>query len=199
VGARRDLADSVKAVLLSHQRIREVELVGSRAAGTAVPLSDWDFRIEADDFATVAADLPRLASRLEPLAQQWDRLSPHHCYMLVLTGPAKVDLLFLDQPHQPEPPWTPSPGTLPGIDEHFWDWTLWLAAKHRAGRDRLVRDELEKMARHLLVPMGVPGSPDSLEAAVRSYRAARDRLEHRFGVAAPRRLEREVMRALSRG
>jgi hypothetical protein len=46
--------------------------------------ADWDFRVEVDDFAVVAADLPRLASVLGPLAGQWDRLSPHQCYMLML-------------------------------------------------------------------------------------------------------------------
>jgi len=196
VGTEREVAALVMSALSSHPRIRLAELIGSRAAGTAVPLSDWDFRVESDDFAAVAADLPNLTSGLEPLAQQWDRLSTHQCYMLILTGPAKVDLLFLDEPHQPRPPWSANAQTLPGIEQHFWDWTLWLAAKQQAGRDELVRSELSKMAEHLLTPMGVQQSPYSVRAAVASYRAARDVLESRFGVTIPRRLEREVMRVL---
>lgn len=194
----RDVPRLVGAALLAHPHIRRVELVGSRAAGTAVPLSDWDFRVESDDFATIAADLPDLTSGLEPLTQQWDRLSTHQCYMLVLTGPAKVDLLFLDQPHRPKPPWRPDAGTLRGIDQHFWDWALWLAAKQQGGKDELLRSELDKMAEHLLMPMGVQEAPGSLEVAVASYRTARDRMESRFGVAVPRRLEREVVRVLPR-
>jgi hypothetical protein len=29
---------------------------------------------------------------------QWDRLSRHWCYMMILAGPAKVDLIF-GRPH----------------------------------------------------------------------------------------------------
>jgi hypothetical protein len=195
----RDVVTLIRTTLLTHPHIREVQLVGSRAAGTEVPLSDWDFRVESDDFAAVASDLPALASGLEPLAQQWDRLSTHQCYMLLLTGPAKIDLLFLDQPHEPKPPWMASPETLPGIDRHFWDWALWLAAKQQAGRDELVRRELNTMAEHLLVPLGVLDLPESLVAAVASYRAARDLLESRFNVAVTKRLEQEVLPVLPSG
>jgi hypothetical protein len=192
MGAAPDIPAAVSAALLSHPGVRRVQLVGSRATGTAVPLSDWDFRVESDHFAALAADLPDLTVSLEPLAEQWDRLSPHQCYMLILRGPVKIDLLFLDQPHQPEPPWRADAETLPNIDRHFWDWALWLAAKRQAGKDELVRSELEKMAEHLLAPMGVPDLPASLETAVDSYRAARDHLEARFNVTISRRLEREV-------
>lgn len=192
----RDIAASVRAMLLIHPHIREVQLVGSRAAGSPVPLSDWDFTVDADDFGVVAADLPELASGLEPLAQQWDRLSPHYCCMLMLRGPAKVDLLFLDQPHQPEPPWVASPDTIVGMDLHFWDWVLWLAAKEQAGKEALVRAELEEMGQHLLVPLGVHESPRSLRMAVNSYQAARDRNEAGLGVSVPRLLEREVLPVL---
>lgn len=27
------------------------------------------------------------------------------CFMLILRGPIKVDLIFADQPHMSEPPW----------------------------------------------------------------------------------------------
>jgi hypothetical protein len=194
----RDLPAMVVDTLLAHPHIHEVHLVGSRASGTAVPLSDWDFTVASDDFAVVAADLPDLSSGLAPLAQQWDRLSPHQCYMLLLTGPTKIDLLFLDQPHDPAPPWEVRHETLPGIDLHFWDWTLWLAAKDQAGKTDLVRAELRKMAEHLLDPMGVPGIPGSIDEAVASYRRARNELESRLGVHVSRRLEREVLPALPR-
>jgi hypothetical protein len=194
----RDLPAMVVATLLVHPHIREVHLVGSRAAGTAVPLSDWDFTVASDDFAVVAADLPDLSSGLAPLAQQWDRLSPHRCYMLLLTGPTKIDLLFLDQPHDLEPRWEARRETLPGIDQHFWDWALWLAAKDQAGKTDLVRGELKKMAEHLLGPMGGRGVPESVEGAVASYRRARNELESRLGVRVSRRLEREVLLALPR-
>jgi hypothetical protein len=192
----RDLPALVVATLLSHPHIREVHLVGSRATGTAVPLSDWDFTVASDDFAVVAADLPDLSSGLAPLVQQWDRLSPHQCFMLILTGPTKIDLLFLDQPHELEPAWEARRDTLPGIDQHFWDWTLWLAAKDQAGKSDLVRSELQKMAGHLLGPVGVQGIPESVEAAVASYRRARNELESRLGVHVSRRLEREVLPAM---
>lgn len=165
----------------------------------ARPLSDWDFRVEVGDFAVVAADLPRLISPLDPLSAQWDRLSAHQCYMLMLAGPAKVDLLFLDQPHRPEPPWVARPQTLCGIDEHFWDWALWLAAKRQAGNDGLVSRELTRMHHHLLGPMGCGHAPVSIQAAVAAYRPARDRLAARFGVTVPRRLERAVLPVLASG
>jgi hypothetical protein len=189
----RDVAALVGAALLTHPQVRAVELIGSRAAGLAGPLSDWDFRVEVDDFAVIAAELPRLISPLEPLAAQWDRLSAHQCYMLMLAGPAKVDLLFLDQPHRPEPPWVARPQTLRGIDEHFWDWVLWLAAKQQGGNDDLVGRELTRMQHHLLGPIGVGHAPMSLQAAVAAYRPAHDRLAARFGVRVPRRLEQAVL------
>lgn len=84
--AEPDVAASVSAALLSHPLVRDVELIGSRAEGRAVPLSDWDFTVRTDDFVAVATDLPGLTGNLEPLVQQWDRLSPHQCYMLIVSG-----------------------------------------------------------------------------------------------------------------
>jgi hypothetical protein len=190
----RDLASLVGAALLAHRQVRAVELVGSRAAGTTTPLSDWDFRVQvAGAFAVVAAALPRLVSVLAPLAGQWDRLSSHQCYMLMLDGPVKVDLLFVEQPHRPEPPWVAGPETLAGIDAHLWDWVVWLVAKQHAGKDELVGSELARMHDHLLGPMGVGRAPVSIPAAVAAYRGARDRLEARFGVRVSRRLEEAVL------
>ena len=72
--------------------------------GRATARSDWDFLVETADFGTVAAELDSFCALLAPLAQKWDRLSSRYCWMLILRGPTKVDLIFADQPHQPEPP-----------------------------------------------------------------------------------------------
>jgi hypothetical protein len=50
-----------------------------------------------------------------------------------LGGSAKVDLIF-SEPHARLPAWQVSAATLPGIDDHFWDWVLWLSAKQQAGK-----------------------------------------------------------------
>ena len=192
----RDLAASVAAVLLPHPNVRSVELVGSRATDSATPLSDWDFEVETDDFASVAPALPELVRPLDPLAQQWDRISDYPCYMLMLTGPVKVDLIFPGEPYASLPPWTVSPDTLDGIDQHFWDWILWLASKREKGQDELVGREMAKMHDHLLGPLGVDRVPSSIEAAVERYRSARDERERDFGVEVSRRREREVLRAM---
>jgi hypothetical protein len=176
-----------------------VELVGSRATGSSTPLSDWDFEVETDDFGSVARALPELVTPLEPLAQQWDRISDYPCYMLMLAGPAKVDLIFPGEPYESLPPWTVTPDTLDGIDQHFWDWILWLASKREKGKDELVRRELEKMGAHLLRPLGAEAVPDSIDAALEGYRKARDEREREFGVELSRRREREVMAAIWSG
>lgn len=106
---------------------------------------------------------------MRPVVAQWDRLSPTWCYMLILAGPAKVDLLF-GYPHQPAAPWQVTASTLAGIDDHFWDWALWLRSK-LARRDDLVAAELRKLHQHLLGPMGAARAPASL--AKRSPRTAR--------------------------
>lgn len=193
----RDLAASVKAALLPHPHVRTVELVGSRATGSPTRLSDWDFEVMTDGFDAVARELPAMVAELEPLAQQWDRISEYPCYMLMLTGPVKVDLIFPGEPYESLPPWTVSAETLEGIDRHFWDWILWLASKREKGRDEVVRRELAKMSVHLLRPLGVDRVPGSIEDALDSYRFARDEREREFGLEVSRRLEREVLHALS--
>ncbi len=100
----------------SHAAIGSITLTGSRARGEAGPLSDWDFEVETGDFAAVVGALRELVAPLEPLAQQWDRLSEHACYMLMLPGAVKVDLIF-EEPHSPEPRWVVSRETLRGVDE----------------------------------------------------------------------------------
>ena len=195
----RDIVAEVRDVLLPHPRIRAVTLVGSRATGRPSRLSDWDLALETDDFGEVALALPGVVRPLGPLAQQWDRISAHPCYMLLLIGPVKVDLIFPDEPYESLPPWTVTAETLDGIDQHFWDWILWLASKREKGEDELVRRELVKMTDHLLRPLGIDDAPGSIDAALRGYRAARDRCERGFGLEVSRRREREVLPAVSRG
>lgn len=185
------------SALEGYPAIRSVRLVGSRERGDAKELSDWDFAVETDDFQAVARAIPALVASLRPLAQQWDRLSQWGTYMLILPGAAKVDLLF-NHEHTLEPPWEVGAETLEGVDSHFWDWILWLAAKHFSGKYELVRPEFAKMSAHLLRPMGVAETPHSIENAIELYTAAREALEKRFRVHVRRILEREVRRTLRR-
>jgi len=194
-----DIVAAVEATLLPHPAVQAVELVGSRATGTPTPLSDWDFLVVTEGFDEVARALPALVVELEPLAQQWDRISAYPCYMLMLAGPVKVDLIFPDEPFESLPPWTVSAETLDGIDQHFWDWILWLASKREKRENELVRRELIKLRDHLLGPLGEDRVPGSIGAAVERYRAARDKREREFGVEVSRRREREVLPVLSRG
>jgi hypothetical protein len=194
----RDLSASVRAALLQHPHVRDVELVGSRASGSSTLLSDWDFAVTTDRFDAVARELPSLVAGLKPLAQQWDRISEYPCFMLMLRGAVKVDLIFPGEPYESLPPWRVSAETLEGIDRHFWDWILWLASKREKGQDELVRRELVKMSEHLLRPLGVDRVPGSIEAALETYRFARDRRERELGVEVSRRLEREVLPAMRR-
>src|SRR5438477_2708681 len=180
-----------------HAAVRRVRLVGSRAAGTANAVSDWDFAVDTDDFQAIARDIGPLIATLDPLAQQWDRLSETQCWMVILPGPVKLDFIFAE-PHHKEPPWRPEPSNLAAIDAHFWDWALWLLAKQVKGRTDLVATELHKMFNHILHPMGVHVHPDSLDTAVASFLLARTRLEHDLGVTVSRTLEREAVQALHR-
>jgi hypothetical protein len=178
-----------------HPAVQRARLVGSRAAGTATSVSDWDFALETDDFQAVASDMGSLLATLHPLAQQWDRLSDSQCWMVILPGAVKLDFIF-GEPHDHEPPWRPERSNLAAIDRHFWDWILWLVSKRAKGRGELVESELGKMFDHILYPIGVEVPPDSLDTAMGSYVVARDRLEREFAVTVPRTLEREVVRAL---
>jgi hypothetical protein len=186
-----DLAVRVPEALLRHGAVEKVELVGSRATGAFLPLSDWDFLVETDDFDTVAAALPELVEPLNPLARQWDPLAEHPCYMLMLAGAIKVDLIF-DRPSEHAPPWVPTAETLPRIDAHFWDWVLWLGAKRAAGKHDLLESELAKLSIHVLEPLGVEERPVSLEDAVSRYTAALRDAEKRLGVRVSPRIARAV-------
>jgi hypothetical protein len=204
---RPDQLNLIWAVVSTEQQIRRclrgtpgivrVDLVGSRATGAAGPLSDWDFAISTADFDAVRRAIPQAVAPLHPLGALWDPLSRRANFMLVLDGPRKVDLLF-DEPQERQPPWTPTAGSLPLIDCHFWDWTLWLGAKSLARQDQLVRDELATMSGFILQPLGVAEPPTSLAHAVRTYRTSRGRLETRLGVRVSRRLGESVTTALAR-
>jgi hypothetical protein len=175
-----------------HPAVESIELAGSRASGVQTPLSDWDFEVSTSDYEAVAASVPQLVASLAPITGQWDRLSPFPTYMLMLDGPVKVDLLFPGRDNPPAPPWEATAATLQGIDDHFWDWILWLASKRSAGREELVDRELVKLHRHLLGPMGVDAPPGSIEQALVVYTRERARLESRFRVSVQRALERAV-------
>jgi hypothetical protein len=190
-----ELAPRILKILREVDGIQSVELIGSRAGGDPVPLSDWDFMVHTANFDRVSARLPASLAQLGPLAAQWDRLSSHACYMLVLEGPTKVDFLF-DRPSTFEPPWEVSADTLSGIDAHFWDWTLWLAPKKQRGKSTLVASELAKMHEHLLSPMGSERIPTGLGEAVEIYRDGRARAEKQFGVQVSRHLGEEVCAGL---
>jgi hypothetical protein len=189
------LPDDVVRVLASDARIRRAELTGSRARGAATALSDWDFTVTTAEFDAVQDALPSLTASLRPVVAQWDRLSRKWCFMMILGGPAKVDLLF-GRPHPIAPPWLVTAATLRPIDVHFWDWALWLGSKQLAGRDDAVAAQLGKMHAHLLRPMGVAAVPVSLGQAIDVYRAARDNREKAFRCRIPRAAETTVLPSL---
>jgi hypothetical protein len=184
------LDERVATALLLSSNIADVRLVGSRARGTATDLSDWDFQVDTDDFSAAAVELPNLVEPLAPVCAQWDRLSDTACYMLLLRGACKVDLIF-EEPHEHEPPWVVAPSTIVAIDAHFWDWTLWLAAKQAVGKTELVDREHASIHDHLLAPIGA-ARQDSLGATVDEYLRVRGELERRFDVSVPRDAQSEV-------
>jgi hypothetical protein len=195
----QSLEAAVIAAVSGHPAVDSVALAGSRSRGEETELSDWDFQVETRDFPALAIDLATLVAPLEPLARQWDRLSPHPTYMLMLRGPLKVDLLFLGRVNEPQPPWRVTHASLPGIDRHFWDWALWLASKDRPGdHEGLVAEQLELMHEHLLAPLGAHEPPDGVERAVRTDVVARERAEREHGVKIDRALGDEVLGGLRR-
>ena len=88
-----EVVTEVTSRIAPHPAVAEITLVGSRATGRAIPESDWDFAVVANDFPAVARSLPDLLAPLRPLAQQWDRLS------------------------HPPPPAVPRPGPAPALAE----------------------------------------------------------------------------------
>jgi predicted nucleotidyltransferase len=192
-----DPAVDVPAALQKHPAVRGTRLAGSRAAGRAHELSDWDFLVLTGDFPAVAGDLHELVSPLGPLSELWDPYSDRACYMLMLRGPTKIDLIFPREKREWSPAWEPRADTLVAIDVHFWDWILWLEQKRRGGRTTQLEKSLGDMFELLLHPLGVPEKPSSVAEAVAAYLQAREGLESRYGVRVARRLEREVRPVLA--
>ncbi|MEX0781133.1 MAG: nucleotidyltransferase domain-containing protein [Dehalococcoidia bacterium] len=171
----------VIAILRAHPAVASIVLTGSRAAGTPNDLSDWDFALETSDFARLAADLPALVEPLAPILRQWDPLGHVATYMLMLPDATKVDLIFPSVSQEEAPPWVASATTLQAIDDHFWDWIIWLASKDRGGKADLVAAELRKLSAHILRPLGVV-PPTTVRAAIGVYVAARELKAARLGV-----------------
>jgi hypothetical protein len=188
--------DEVRDAVEQHPSVKVVTLVGSRARGDATPLSDWDFSVETDDFPALRDALPALVAPLAPLTTLWDRLADHATFMLILRGPTKVDLLFDDQPNATLPPYEVNASTLPTIDSHFWDWSLWLVSKQAKGKTDLVASELSKMTWYILSPMGIERTPGDLNEAVDLYLVARSEHEQRFGVHVDPELGSQVARVV---
>ncbi len=194
--------DSVPAVvtraLAAHGAITSVSPTGSRARGNPGPLSDWDLAVTTDDFQSVRADLPGLLAPLTPITPHWDPLSRIWNYIFMLRGGMVVNLLFIEEPHVIDPPWSPSAETLQDIDTHFWDWSFWLVSKRLKGEHGLVKSELHKMFGFLLGPMGCDASPATVEEAWSAYLAVRGQMVGRFGVNIDDTLERETRTTLGR-
>jgi hypothetical protein len=189
-----DPSTAIRAAVLADSRVRSVELVGSRATGTATELSDWDYRITSSDPAAVAGRLPRLVAVLRPLGQLWDPLAGTPVYMIILPGAVKADLF---PGARPGPGMTRAPWNSPhDTDAHFWDWNLWLGAKRLRGQDGLVVAELAKMWQQLLRPLGATKPPATQQDAVATYLRLRhdreqqggDAVDHDLGAAVITRL-----------
>jgi hypothetical protein len=194
---RVDPGRLVPAVMLSHRAVTGVRLTGSRARAEATALSDWDFEVTTISFDAVAADLEGLVAAMGALASQWDPFGGWPTYMIMLPGPAKVDLAFRARQEAPRPePWEVTARTLGRIDHHFWDWSLWLGSKTLRRDCDLLDSELIRMSIHLLRPLGEESVPHSLEEAVAAFLHGRAVAEARLGVTLPRQMGDEVRGAL---
>jgi hypothetical protein len=167
--------------------VPSVVLGGSRARGLATELSDWDLYLRGDPEGMLE-DVPRLVASFGPLAAFWEPLAEEAGYMVVMDGPIKVDIFPLGATRRIQPPWALRTDTLACIDAHFWDWTLWLGGKLLRGQRRLVADELAKMHRFVLAPLGVVSVPANLNEAVASYQPARAQAVDTLGVVVDREL-----------
>ena len=188
--------EAVHEIVRAVPGVRGVELAGSGAAGDRTPLSDWDFELDVEDEGVLDA-LERALQRLPALASFWDPLSARANLIVIMDGPIKVDVIVADlrNPH-PVSRWTVTADTLPRIDDHFWDWTLWLGAKQLRGLADLVGTELDKMWDALLEPMGARRPPRSIAEAVGAYTVARGERERELGVRLDHHLEHQVRGAL---
>ena len=193
-----DLKAEMPKLLLRDPTVTSVQLAGSRERGDENALSDWDFVVETADAGGLREDISHLVDSLNPLVGQWDRLGPVWCYMLILKGGVKVDIIVEGTAQVDEPPWKVSAENLPAIDDHFWDWTLWLGSKCLKDDLDMVTKELTKMFDHLLEPLGVRQVPESIGEAISAYTAARDHHTDELGVTIELNLQSEVIEALRR-
>lgn len=192
-----DVVTAVRGALDASDVVSSHVLGGSRAEGTATELSDWDIYVDGDPEG-MTAEIPGLVDSLRPLAAFWEPLSEQAGYMVVMDGPIKIDVFPVGAFRPIQPPWRLEADSLPAIEAHFWDWTLWLGGKSLRGEWRLVAGELAKMHRFLLKPVGVATAPTSLDEAVASYLRARQRAVDLFGVGIQLELGRQVSEALRR-
>jgi hypothetical protein len=179
----------------STDAVSALTLGGSRAKGAATKLSDWDLYLEGEPAKLMAA-IPGLMAPLRPLGAFWEPLSEDAGYMMVMDGPVKVDLFPLGGRRLLQPPWEPASATLSAIDDHYWDWMLWLGSKALGHQDELVSDELAKMQWFLLGPLGVERMPTDLQDAVGLYLEARAVASRRLNTSVPEDLGRQVLAAL---
>ena len=192
------LVTQIVGSIEAHPLVVELHLVGSQRDGTSTPLSDWDFKIETADAQRIFTELPSIISPYDPLTAFWDPLGARRNYMAIFPGPLKLDL-HLDMPPLPARPWVVTSETMQAVDAHFWDWSLWLAGKALKGKQELVTDELAKMHRYLLEPLGCEQPPEALNEAVTGYLQARSDAETGLGTrAAGNPLEAEVRAVLRR-
>jgi hypothetical protein len=160
-----DVEHRVRSVL-SGMPSWQVSLVGSRARHDATPPSDWDFQIDAPDCTDLVASLPAVVREFGPLAAFWDPLSQRSVYMIVLSGPVKIDLFPCHEVRRPAPRWKPTATNLTDIDDQLWDWTLWLGGKSLRNQSPLVLSELNKMFDLLLASLGVDEVPEAISDAI---------------------------------
>jgi predicted nucleotidyltransferase len=188
--------ETVIETLRAVSGVHDVKLAGSAAAGDRTPLSDWDFELDVNDEGVLDA-LEHALQQLTVLALFWDPLSARATLIVIMDGPIKVDVIVpaMRNPH-PMSRWTVTAETLPRIDAHFWDWTLWLSAKQLRGQADLVGTELTKMWDALLEPMGAITPTHGVAEAVGAYVVARDEREYELGVPLDHHLEHQVRSAL---
>jgi hypothetical protein len=179
----------------SSDAVGALTLGGSRAKGSATPLSDWDLRLEGEP-AKLMAEIPGLMAPVRPLGAFWEPLSEDAGYMMVMDGPVKIDLFPIGGRRSLQPPWEPASATLSGIDGHYWDWMLWLGSKALRHQDELVSDELAKMQWFLLGPLGVERTPADLQDTVALYLKARAVTSERLKTPVSEGLGRQVLAAL---
>jgi hypothetical protein len=169
----------------------DVRLDGSSATGSRTALSDWDFDLQLAPDLTVNAIADAIHD-IDALAVFWDPLSHRANLIVLLDGPIKIDLIAADRPNPvPIERWEVTTESLPRLDAHFWDWTLWLGAKQLRGQTELVRDEMQKMYGALLRPLGAARAHD-IRSAIASYPSARDYRAEELHVVIDKTLQHQV-------